>query len=448
MCGIFGQINKHKQGKFNFPVFTTLGIANDARGGDSCGIFIDGATEYGIGKTKLFADFLDTSELLKNTKKCHIALGHCRKASVGAVDLQRAQPVVIKNENDEVEYVVIHNGTIHNYKELALKYIPFIDITGMSDSQVMARIFYHTGFNVLNEYNGGAVFVIVDYRQQEPLIYAFKGSSKLYSTSQVASDERPFYFTIVNQSLYFSSIYTWLQPFCVDTIYTLPTNTVVSIQDNNTIVHQTIDRSHCIQTQFVTAYQYNNAYDYNYYNYSSSATPSKSLSGEQIHVTVAGLYKTKTGDLVHGTYYVQPNGTIGYDPSAMYLSFWQGILLKNRLCFTFLDKFCDKSYLDEYSLTYCIPTTLNYLSFYPSSIYEDGEYKLYDNENSNLELYDGAIHYIGEDCVYFIENGVMTDCIMAENNDLITQLYKDNLTFKPDYNLLNTMIIKECANKK
>ena len=281
MCGIFGQINKHKQGKFNFPAFTTLGIANDSRGGDSCGIFIDGKTEYGIDNKKLFANFIETSTLLHSTKKCHIALGHCRKASVGKIDLQRAQPVVIRNDKNEVEFVVIHNGTIHNYKELAKKYIPHIDIQDMSDSQVMTQIFYHKGFDVLNEYCGGAVFVIVDYRSQEPVVYAFKGKSKMYYTSQTETEERPFYFTITDRSLYFSSIYTWLKPFATSTIYTLEDNVVVRICDNETYEHQRINRSNCTQATYTynhytslrNAYGYNDEYDsYNYYNYNKQNT--------------------------------------------------------------------------------------------------------------------------------------------------------------------------------
>jgi hypothetical protein len=57
-----------------------------------------------------------------------VALGHCRKASVGKVSIETAQPVVIENENGDVDYVLIHNGTIYNYRELAQKYIPDMNI--------------------------------------------------------------------------------------------------------------------------------------------------------------------------------------------------------------------------------------------------------------------------------------------------------------------------------
>ena len=161
MCGIFGIVNKDYS-NFNKSIFNTLGIANDTRGGDSCGIFIDGKSEYGIGKEKFYEDFFLGSNLLKDTTKCHVAFGHCRKTSVGTTSLKTAQPVII-TEDDQVKYVLMHNGTIYNYEDLAKKYIPDVDIKGMSDSQVMARIFYYKGYDVLDEYIGGAVFVIYDY---------------------------------------------------------------------------------------------------------------------------------------------------------------------------------------------------------------------------------------------------------------------------------------------
>ena len=122
MCGIFGQISV-KAKAFNKRAFCTMGVRNDSRGGDSCGIFIDGNVEYGIDKQKLFINFFRDSKLLEYTTTCKIALGHCRKASVGKVGLETAQPVVIYNDQNKIEFVVIHNGTIYNYEELAKKYL-------------------------------------------------------------------------------------------------------------------------------------------------------------------------------------------------------------------------------------------------------------------------------------------------------------------------------------
>jgi asparagine synthetase B (glutamine-hydrolysing) len=182
MCGIFGMVSKRTK-SFNKRAFCTMGVRNDTRGGDSCGVFIDGLVEYGVDKQKTFMSFFRNSILLETTSECKIALGHCRKASVGKVSLETAQPVVLYNEEGAIDYVLIHNGTIYNYKELAQKYIPDIDIEGLTDSQVMARIFYHKGYDALDEYYGGAVFVIHDYRVDQTLV--FKGASSKTNYAKV-----------------------------------------------------------------------------------------------------------------------------------------------------------------------------------------------------------------------------------------------------------------------
>ena len=102
-CGIFGIINT-KKSPFDYTTFSVLGINNDSRGGDSCGVFIDGQVEYGVDKQKLFEDFMYDSVLVQTTEECQIAFGHCRKASVGKVALETAQPVCIYNSNNDKRY--------------------------------------------------------------------------------------------------------------------------------------------------------------------------------------------------------------------------------------------------------------------------------------------------------------------------------------------------------
>lgn len=57
MCGIFGIINK-KKSDFDKTTFNVLGINNDTRGGDSCGVFIDGRYEYGVDDKSYYEEFL------------------------------------------------------------------------------------------------------------------------------------------------------------------------------------------------------------------------------------------------------------------------------------------------------------------------------------------------------------------------------------------------------
>ena len=101
MCGIAGIITKTPR-VFDYSTFCTLGIANDARGGDSCGVFIDGRYEYGTEDTKLFSNYFLSSDLLDNTNKAMVAMVHCRKASVGKISKETAQPVVLTDKNGKV----------------------------------------------------------------------------------------------------------------------------------------------------------------------------------------------------------------------------------------------------------------------------------------------------------------------------------------------------------
>lgn len=244
MCGIFGIINK-KDSKFDSVTFNLLGFHNDSRGGDSCGIFIDGKVEYGTDKLKLYQNFYLQSELLKQTKTCQIALGHCRKASVGGVSPEKAQPVVIYDSEDEkkINFVLIHNGTISNYTELAKEYIPNIDTKHMTDSQILANIIYNCGTDVFGEYVGAGVFVFVDYRKETPETYIFKGESKEYYSAVNSTEERPLCFVSNENKFIFSSLPNYLAALQPNlTVYNVPTNKLMIVRDCKLFTIKEYDR--------------------------------------------------------------------------------------------------------------------------------------------------------------------------------------------------------------
>lgn len=265
MCGIYGIVSE-KVIPFDRRIFCTLGINNDSRGGDSCGIFVDGLVEYGVDKEKFFIDFMGKSELLKTVKKCRCAIGHDRKASVGSIGLKTAQPVVFRNEEGNIDFVVIHNGTIHNYLDLADKYIPDVDCSGMTDSQVMANIFYRKGYDCLSEYQGGAVFFIVDYREGEPRYFGWRGESKKTSYSKDGKEEeRPFFFTNTKSSVIFSSIATYLYVVSPN-VYILPGNTLIEFVGTEIYTIKEYSRDDVDQS----SYQYDKGRK-KVYNYPTSA---------------------------------------------------------------------------------------------------------------------------------------------------------------------------------
>lgn len=404
MCGIWGSIGFHKR-KFNYSAFCTLGIHNDSRGGDSCGVFIDGNVEYGVQDKKMFEDFMESSVLLQRTEECYVAIGHDRKASVGAINESTAQPVVIRNDKSEIEFVVVNNGTIYNYEELAKKYIPEIDIKGMTDSQVMTHIFYHKGYDVLSEYNGGAVFVIVDYRGEKPKFLLWKGCSKLYSTSASPQEERPLYFCIKDGELNFSSIGTFLPVFFRNAeIFTLNDQNYLCefTDEGKLVIVKQYPRTDKVQSKiYVTTNSYNAYWD-RYHNSSSySHVTSNTVDGS----TKDGRCYF-AGKPIHGSKIVSEYGVvkteIGKDAYEMW--FWDGILLYNRECFIWLEAFCKDFGSTPHEL----------FNYYPEMILYLSPYHFYRTSAGLVELVTGCISaepYTGEFCfpftskVYEIKNG-------------------------------------------
>ena len=142
MCGIFGFASNKNDKKFAVDKFAMLGIFNDKRGGDSCGAFIDGEINWGVDKSKLFINFIRDTPFVSSFKDTHvdIAVGHCRKASVGTIGLSTAQPVEIRNEDtNEIEFVFTHNGTLLNHQELADKYLCKVP-QHYTDSQIRSQM--------------------------------------------------------------------------------------------------------------------------------------------------------------------------------------------------------------------------------------------------------------------------------------------------------------------
>ena len=366
MCGIAGIVNKMPRA-FDYSTFCVLGIANDSRGGDSCGVFIDGKYEYGVDKDKYFSSHFLGSDLIYNTDRASIAFLHCRKASVGAISEKTAQPVIIKDAYGNVDYVLMHNGTIHNYKELAAKHIPDIDITGMTDSQVMALIFYNVGYEPLNEYNGGAVFAIADYRGYSPKVMLFKGASKKTKYAEKIEEERPLYYCVdkIKRELVFSSIgihLVALRKEC-DT-YSLKENTLYEFNGKGLSVVKYYSRENCCQ-QKETTYTY--AGYYNRYGTLPIDDEDGFISANLINNTYSF-----NGRPVHGKVYLSSYGKIESHskktPKNYEMYFFNGVPLKNAYCFRFLCALRKDSRLSDLDFFKKFETVIRFLSV--DEIYE------------------------------------------------------------------------------
>lgn len=425
MCGIAGIISTKKTA-FNVNHFNTLGVLNDERGGDSCGIFIDGQTKYGIGDTNMFRKFTTNVDYPKSAS---IALLHCRKASPGySVNLAQAQPVVIKC-NNKVDFVLMHNGTITNIQTLSTKYLPNVDISGLSDSQILAKIIYKFGYDVLEEYTGCAVLIMVDYRLVTPKVLIFKGSS-CYNENNSKS-ERPLYYMVNDGKFYFSSMYASL--YCINnkkTIYNFPVNQLCQIQDNIVYRVQEIDRTKLKKTVYSGGYSINQYITDNlYYN------------------KTTGIYMLN-GAPAHGAYRAYPSGYLiyekyGYTVNDFVYYFFCGRLLYNKECFDFL-KNIDDLFEDDVLPVYC-PEVIDFFAYSPRII------------GKELSTVDGNFNYIKYSDGVYVSLFTNSDKITVTDGNIVkTYIYPSNALeiFQEDikrvffnFNELETQIMNFISNR-
>lgn len=293
---------------------------------------IDGKVERGTEKEdKYFQYWYVKSELLKATEKCYVALGHCRKASIGGVASDKAQPVTIFDNEGNLRFCLIHNGTIHNYKELAEKYIPDVKIDGMTDSQVMAHIFYYAGYDVLTEYIGGGAFVIQDYRRNKTFI--FRGKSKAKQYSKEVTDERPLYFVQTGKSIIFSSIYAILQGlYWKFPVYDMPSNILLECDGNDIYEVKKYDRSECLQDKNTSIWI--NA-EPEVKNTSVRQVDANKAAQVDFDIKTGTYFNSATGEELHGIVFVGPTGYISKYASiySQPYYFWNGLMISGELAY-------------------------------------------------------------------------------------------------------------------
>lgn len=409
MCGIFGIITP-KPRKLDLRAFCVLGVNNDSRGGDSCGVFIDKKYEYGVNEYKLFYNFFPKSKLLNGVTKCQVALGHCRKASVGAINAANAQPVVIKDKYGNVQFALIHNGTIINYQEMAKKYIPNIDIKDMTDSQVMARIFYHAGYDVLGEYLGAGAFVTVDYRSGEPKVFFFKGESKTSQYSATTTIERPLFCTYSSTEFIFSSIMDYLKALRPGReVLTINPNKLFQLKEGKLYIVKEYDRTKLFQTKSYYSSGYPSADSVSNIVKRSSEDfffqPQDFGNGywnDVIEMDKNGVYMIGT-ERAHGLFWVDAIGNVKKKKKigTIQVAFWKGVLLKNIACYNFLFKFAKDMAVTHEELLITLPDLVHFLS--PCACWRNhrGKWVISDTPNTNF-LYTGtAVFPFTTEEVYF-----------------------------------------------
>ena len=453
MCGIFGIITP-KPRKLDLRAFCVLGVNNDSRGGDSCGVFIDKKYEYGVNEFKLFYNFFPRSKVLNSVTKCQVALGHCRKASVGAINAANAQPVVIKDANGEVQFVLIHNGTIINYLELAKKYIPNIDVKDMTDSQVMAHIFYHTGYDVLGEYLGAGAFVIVDYRSGEPKVFFFKGESKTSQYATVTQIERPLFCTYSSTEFIFSSIMDYLKALRPSReVITLSANKLLQLADGRLSIVKEYDRSKLWQTKSYGSYNNSNygcgsSVDRvcNIVKRGSEDSFSQSNLNDRYHwddiidMDENGVYMIGS-HRAHGLFWVDAIGNVEKKKmtGTIQVAFWKGVLLKNVSCYSFLTKFAKDMGATHEDLLMAMPDLVHFLSPCACWRTHKGQWVTSDTPTTNFLFTGTAIFPFTTEEVYFSAGRLDTYTEGIPYRDALLDL-QNSLNYKIDHDVLSTLL--------
>jgi len=248
-CGIWGQASNSTK-KINESNIKILGLFNESRGKNSCGITIDGEIYYGLDKEALFTNFAK-GRSIKPTLYPTV-IGHTRQSSIGVINSYNAHPFGFgENKDGGYKMCIVHNGTLLNHKELADKYEVSKDIDSPSlhvenfnvvrtkiDSEILGEIIYKTGnIKVLSDYNGAAALVWTD-TDHPNVIYLWSGKSRAWSddAEDKQVEERPMFVYIESKNnFYFSSL---AEPLHVirnnnGEIFQIDYNTVYTVKDGN-----------------------------------------------------------------------------------------------------------------------------------------------------------------------------------------------------------------------
>lgn len=273
-CGLFAFIGSEPDKYYNKLNFNILGVFNDTRGGDGCGIITPGYFEK-VTTSKystLFKDAIIEKTIETPETIYHNIFGHTRKASVGGVSDVYTQPFTISKNHplviakmhknkDYTEYVKelpkhsivfsgVHNGTISNYIELAKEYGINASIEKKNDTQVLYEILYKEKYEILSKYIGAASLIFQNYYTDD--VYIFRGESSNYKEGTVNSEERPLWFwEVAPNNYYISSIKDSLRFIGAteEQVKIVPANTLFIFNKGKKIKEIPIDRSKAYQKE-------------------------------------------------------------------------------------------------------------------------------------------------------------------------------------------------------
>lgn len=178
MCGIVGYIGEKEASPILLEGLSRL----EYRGYDSAGLAVyDGEEikiERAVGKLKNLYAKTDDGRTLKGT----MGIGHTRWATHGKPTEANAHP-----QSGE-RFVLVHNGIVENGEFLKSKYLPEVEFSSETDTEIIARLldkFTQSGEDVemavrhlIAEIQGSYALAVLD-RENPSVMYAVKNKSPL-----------------------------------------------------------------------------------------------------------------------------------------------------------------------------------------------------------------------------------------------------------------------------
>ena len=118
-----------------------------------------------------------------------IQIGHCRLSILGLTEASN-QPYLSRSSR----YIIVFNGAIYNFKELAKKY--FIELRTGSDTELLVELFEKIGELMMSELIGMFAFVIFDKTTSEYFVardrlgvkplYVYEGAGRIVFSSEIS----------------------------------------------------------------------------------------------------------------------------------------------------------------------------------------------------------------------------------------------------------------------
>ena len=361
MCGIFGYNGKTKP---NVSDLKILGLYNESRGPDACGIYINNTLVHGNGPTKRWSSFIEGTNI-PEPKTNFSVLAHTRKASSGGQNHEYTHPYSIRKSTDNrklPDLVGVHNGTLRNWENLLKEYS--IEDKNFNDSKALFTILADNSKNykVLEKFEGAASILMTCPKDNNTL-YVFKGGTPAWQSdlpdiddasrheeffgknfyneevdpkSKIKGD-RPLYMYVKEEGIYFSSIESSLFAIGGDitNVFPVPVNKLLKFKNGKLVETTKISRAK--RGTFHSNYSGNQGNTFNTNELSKkvvhsprntpntntskgSSTKSLSLTNDILPIVMVSQLKNYANDVVfyyQGQYFlggkVIPNGVYPID---------------------------------------------------------------------------------------------------------------------------------------